>query len=346
MRGQTPPLAVAMSGGVDSSVAAALLVERGFRVIGMTLKLFSSSGAEEAVEKARQSARTLGIDHRVVDGRREFERLVIQPFIEEYRRGRTPNPCVECNRRVKFGLLMAQSRKLGCRRMATGHYVRLGRRRGRLALLRARDLAKDQSYFLWSLSQQQLGAAWFPLGGYSKNQVREMAASWGLPAAGQAESQEACFIPGGRTADFLRERLECKPGPIRDLDGRVLGHHRGFCLYTIGQRQGLGIALGSPRYVVAIGPKDNTLTVGRNQDLLKGRVMADGVNWMAAVPRRTVRAVVKIRHQHQGAEALVRPTGRSSVEVVFKEPQRAVTPGQSAVFYRGDLVLGGAVIAE
>lgn len=346
MRGQTSPLAVAMSGGVDSSVAAALLVERGFRVIGMTLKLFSSSGAEETVERARQSARTLGIDHRVVDCRREFERLVIQPFIEEYRRGRTPNPCVECNRAVKFGLLMAQARKLGCRRMATGHYVRLGSRRGRLALLRARDLGKDQSYFLWSLSQRQLESVLFPLGDFSKSQVREMAVRWGQPAAGQAESQEVCFIPGGRTADFLRDRMECKPGPITDLEGRVLGQHRGFCLYTIGQRQGLGIALGSPRYVVAIEPNANTLTVGRNQDLLKGRLTAGQANWMVPVPRRAVQAVVKIRHQHQGAEALVRPAGRSSVEVFFKEPQRAVTPGQSAVFYRGDLVLGGAVITK
>jgi tRNA-specific 2-thiouridylase len=343
-----------MSGGVDSSLAAALLAEEGFRVIGLTLRLFSSSGrkgseaseGQTAVEKARRAAQTLGIEHRVVDCRREFRRQVIRPFIEEYRRGRTPNPCVECNRTVKFGLLLRKARELGCRRLATGHYVRLGCRGGRLVLRRARDLGKDQSYFLWTLSQRQLGAVMFPLGELSKDRVREMAAGLGLPAAVQEESQEACFVPGGRTSDFLQGRVRPQPGPILDLEGRILGQHRGTALYTIGQRQGLGISLGSPRYVVSIDPAANALTVGRDADLRKTNLWADGANWMAGVPRRAVRALVKIRHQHRGAEAVVRPLGGAEVEVAFREPQRAVTPGQSVVFYRGDLLLGGAVIIK
>ncbi len=343
---------MAMSGGVDSSLAAALLVGKGHQVVGLTMRLFchKEAGHErsccslDSIESARQAADRLGIPHYVIDCRRVFRKTVIDRFVEEYRNGRTPNPCVECNRHVKFGFLLDKARSLGCESLATGHYARIVRQQGRPVLARGADERKDQSYFLWALTSKQLGRVIFPLGGMTKSRVREKAKELGLVAAGRPESQEICFISGSYS-EFLQERFLQVPGDIVDIEGKVLGRHRGIACYTIGQREGLGIALGRPQYVLKTDPVKNLVTVGDDILLRSAGCLVEDVNWIVKQPQRAVRCTVRIRHRHPGAGAVVKMLSGNRAEAVFDEPQRAVTPGQSAVFYRGDLVLGGGVIA-
>ncbi|MCU0607718.1 MAG: tRNA 2-thiouridine(34) synthase MnmA, partial [Candidatus Edwardsbacteria bacterium] len=258
MKGPATSVAVAMSGGVDSGVAAALLVRRGCRVVGLTMKLFCHDGADRArsccsldsIAAARQAAQALGIPHYVVDCQREFSRSVVDRFVAEYAAGRTPNPCVDCNAAIKFGLLLDKARALGCRYLATGHYARIVKRRGTSVLARGLDDRKDQSYFLWPLTSAQLSQALFPLGGLTKQEVRAQARSLALISAERPESQELCFVQHGSYQDFLAQRVRPVPGDIVDADGKVLGRHQGIIRYTVGQREGLGIALGRPQYVL------------------------------------------------------------------------------------------------
>lgn len=341
-----------MSGGVDSSVAAAMLAKKGFRVIGLTMRLFSSSEAHsstnycaaEAVASAERAASKLGIEHRIIDCCNEFKEMVIGNFLSEYANGRTPNPCVVCNKKVKFGLLMEKAMALGCSHLATGHYARIRRRMGRYILAKAKDERKDQSYFLWMLSQRQLKYIAFPLGDYEKHQIREMAQNFGLEAANKPESQEICFITQGHYSQYLKNNINVPGGDIVDLNGKILGRHRGISSYTIGQREGLGIALGKPQYVIDVDPSKNRVIVGDDQLLYKTTLDVIEVSWLIKAPSRQIKALIKIRNQHKGSPAIIKPFDGKKAQVTFLEKQRAITPGQSAVFYRGDLVLGGGLI--
>lgn len=346
-------IAVAMSGGVDSSLAAALLVKQGCRVVGLTMRLFCPEETDgprsccslDSLESARKVAAQLGIPHYVIDCRSEFKRSVIDYFVSEYEAGRTPNPCVECNRSIKFGRLLRKALDLGCSRLATGHYARIVRRRGRFLIAEAVDGHKDQSYFLWPLKQEQLSRIAFPLGRLAKKEVRERARLWGLAAAERQESQEICFIPGNDYAWFLSQRIEKTPGEIVDSQGRVLGRHRGIVHFTIGQRQGIGLAARHPLYVIEIDVRNNRIVVGRDQELWRSRLWVEGINWLMVRPSRPIRAQVRIRHRHPRAEARIRPT-KEGAEVEFLKPQRAPAPGQSAVFYRRGAILGGGIIVR
>jgi len=348
------PVMVAMSGGVDSSVAAALLLEQGREVIGITLRVMPCAGdgselpvvpggqsccSARDVEDARAVAGRLGIRHYIINARDEFRSSVLEPFIGAYASGRTPNPCIPCNRDIKFGLLLQKGAALGAGTVATGHYARV--RDGRL--YRARDQAKDQTYFLHSVPGKMLAHIEFPLGDMSKEEVRDRAASFGLSVAGKPDSQEVCFIPEGDTAAFLAGRIPDRPGNLLSVDGSVLGTHRGLHFYTVGQRRGLGLESNEPLYVVSLDPGRNEVVVGPDSALFSGRCTVDSLNWFGGgIPEGPVE--VRIRSRHPGVAALVGDDGRGRVSAVFSAPQRAVTPGQSAVFYRGDEVLGGGTI--
>lgn len=430
-------VAVAMSGGVDSSVAAALLKEQGRDVIGITMNLFSLPKEACASEELRSCcgsaarrdagavAAVLGIPFYVADFRRTFEKDVIADFIEEYRRGRTPSPCLRCNRLVKFGPLLKRAGRLGAARIATGHYARVDfdEERGRWRLRKGKDREKDQSYFLYGLGQAELARTIFPLGNLTKGEVRAMAERFGLPVAQKPESQEICFIPDNDYAAFLRARIPkaFRPGKIVDTAGKVIGRHDGLANYTIGQRKGMGIAAARPLYVIALDPKTNTVVAGSNEELYRSRLVVEDVRWSAIEGfgggeersgRRgsggrgesggiggtggrvgnerkerieriggggrkggigsggsggrsgqddiigryrhvaggggyggPIEATVKIRSRHEGAPAVLTPgEAEGTVVVEFAEPQRAITPGQAAVFYSGDVVLGGGTI--
>lgn len=356
-------IVVGMSGGVDSSVAAARLVAEGHDVIGVTLRVWPWREAEDPAERfgsccapstvadARAVARTLGIPYYVLNSEAEFSRTVIDRFVDEYRAGRTPVPCVACNRDVKFGTLLHRARAWDAVAVATGHYARITRDEsaGRWLLWRGADPAKDQSDFLWPLTQAQLAAARFPVGALHKEAVRAEARRLGLGTADKPESQELCFIPDDDYRTFLRARDPDlpRPGPIVDTDGRRVGTHAGLVNYTIGQRRGLGLATATPRYVVDLDAATNTLTVGAPVDLERDRLLATDVNFIACAPPRDAIAVeARIRHNHRAAPARVRVLDDGRAEVVFDTPQRAITPGQSVVWYRGDLVVGGGVIAR
>ena len=351
---------VAMSGGVDSSVAAALLHEQGFEVIGVTLQLWGkdvcvSSGTRlccsvrDAMD-AKAVARRLGIRHEVLELVETFRATVINDFVEGYRQGLTPNPCIACNDHIKFGALLEHADALDAPLIATGHYARSGRdtTRRRHTLSRAADPSKDQSYVLFNLTQAQLSRARFPLGELRKTQVRELARSLGFETAEKPDSQDLCFVRDRNKDGFLRKALqvEDEPGPITDLAGNVLGAHRGLLGYTVGQREGLGIATGRPLYVVKLDQPNNRLVVGAREDLLNRRLAAERMNWVSiAPPAQPLRVQAKIRSRHEAADAVLtaEPEGRASVQ--FNEPQTAITPGQAAVFYDGDLVLGGGWIS-
>jgi len=344
---------VAMSGGVDSSVAAALLKERGYEVIGVTLRLWAEKGKEnrccpsEASEDARQVCHILGIPHYSLNFEREFRERVVNYFCEEYARGYTPNPCLPCNQYIRFGLLFKRALALGADYLATGHYARVRSEDGRYRLLKGIDPRKDQSYFLYMLGQEQLRHILLPIGDYTKDEVRAMARERGLPVAEKPESQEICFIPDNDYRRFLREHVReaIKPGPIVNTRGRVIGRHQGIPFYTIGQRRGLGIAAQEPLYVLEIDAARNTLIVGTASELGRRELTARDVNFIAGeVPAAPLEVTAKIRHKAVEAKATIIPLGDDRVKVAFACPQRDITPGQAVVFYRGEVVVGGGII--
>ncbi len=336
-----------MSGGVDSSTAAALLLEQGVEVVGLTLKVWDSSRccSIDDVEDARRVARHLGIPFYVLDAHEAFEREVVGPFARGYAEGRTPNPCIRCNRRIRFRWLLRRALALGCDALATGHYARVEARGGRVRLLKGADPAKDQSYFLVPEDPADLSRVRFPLGPLTKARVRETAERLGLPVARKAESQDVCFLPDGDLERFLAERLgPAAPGEVVDLSGRVVGRHRGAAAYTVGQRRGLGLSLGVPVYVIEKDMARNRLVVGPREALLAPGLVARGAVWMEGrPPGERFRCAVKIRSTAPEVPCEVHVDGQG-VRVRFDSPRFGVAPGQMAVFYRGDEVLGGAWI--
>ena len=354
---------MAMSGGVDSSVAAALLKEERYDVIGVTMNLFSlppeycrsenlrSCCGWKAVEDANRVASILGITHYVADLRADFEEKVITDFCEQYARGRTPNPCIRCNQYVKFESLMARAEKLGADFLATGHHARVeyDAQKRRYLLKKGKDREKDQSYFLYPLSQKQLSRTLFPVGNFTKKEVREKARKMGLPVAQRTESQEICFIPDKNYAGFLQERIPqaFQSGPVVDIEGHIIGQHRGVARYTIGQRRGMGIAASHPLYVIKIHHDKNKIVVGSNEKLYHRNLLASQIHLVSSkkiTQPLTVKA--KIRYKHKEAKAIVKPVEKDRARVEFEKPQRAITPGQSVVFYDGDVVVGGGIIEE
>lgn len=345
-----------MSGGVDSSVAAALLQKQGHRVTGMMLRLWSESGHEEdnrccapdAMALARRVAGRLDIPFYVADARDVFRAVVVQDFLEGYAAGRTPNPCLICNRVVRWEFLFEQARALGADFLATGHYARLrSAPDGRVELLRGVDVEKDQSYVLHVIPQEKLRQALFPLGEYTKAQVRALADAWGLPTARRADSQDLCFLAGGDYRDFLRRHAPeaARPGPILDRQGRALGRHEGLAFYTIGQRKGLGLGGGEPLYVLEKDVANNALIVGPEAQLGRTSLLCGPVHWTSGrVPDGPFHALVQARYRARPAGAWITPGERDQARVRFDAPQRDLTPGQAAVFYDGDLVIGGGVI--
>lgn len=349
---------VGMSGGVDSSVAAYLLKDQGYDVVGVTMKVWPQdciSRAEDkccgpqAIADARSVAHALDIPHYVVDEADNFERLVIDYFTAEYRAGRTPNPCVMCNEKVKFGNLWGKAKAIGAEFIATGHYATIERSEGRAVLRKGRDPRKDQSYFLFSLRQAQLQRSLFPLGKMEKSEIRAIARELGLKTAEKVDSQEICFVPGNDYKTFLREHLgehDFHPGGIYDKSGRRLGEHEGIELFTIGQRKGLPGGSRQPRYVIDIDPETSRVIVGDAEDLAVEEFQIDHTIWHAPPPGECFEATVKIRYAHPGAACTVFLRSDGTARVRLRSAQRAVTPGQAAVCYRGDEVLGGGWICR
>jgi tRNA-uridine 2-sulfurtransferase len=345
-----------MSGGVDSSVAAYLLKEQGYSVIGVTMKVWPQdcmSRAEDkccgpqAVTDARMVAHQMDIPHYVIDEAVAFEKLVIDYFTEEYQNGRTPNPCVMCNEKLKFGKLQGTAKSLGATHIATGHYAIIDHEEGHAKLRRAGDLKKDQSYFLFSLKQEQLQKSLAPIALLNKPEVRKIAEKLGLKVYDKEDSQEICFVPGNNYADFLKSHLgekNLKKGGIYYKDGTFMGDHQGIELYTVGQRKGLGGGHGRPVYVIDIDAANQRVLVGEQADLMRGECMVSNTNWQQPLGSDPKEVMVKIRYNWQPIEATVYPEEGNRAKIVFKDPQHSVTPGQAAVCYEGDLVLGGGWI--
>jgi len=346
---------VAMSGGVDSSVAAALLVEQGYDVVGITMRLWTEDRPDlpqvnrtccgvEAIDDAQAVAQVLGIPYYVLNFERSFQAHVVDYFVGEYVRGRTPNPCLACNQHVKFDHLLERATALGADFLATGHYARVDRRDGRYRLLRGVDPSKDQSYFLYTLGQDELRRTLMPAGHYTKAAVRALAQRFGLPVADKPDSQEICFIPDNDYRRFVAERVTPDPGDIVDLEGRVAGRHRGLAGYTVGQRHGLGLGGPARTYVVALDAAANQVVVGPEVALMSRTAVVEALHWVDG-PAELPRAVeAKIRYKAPASPAVMLRDGERTL-VRFGEPQRAMTPGQAMVFYRGDEVLGGGRIA-
>ena len=355
-------IVVAMSGGVDSSVAAALLAEQGHEVIGLSMQLYDHTGHAEAggqrsfgscctlddLHDARRVAASLNIPHYILNLERQFDEQVVSNFVREYAAGRTPLPCAHCNSDLKFTTLAERARGFGADAVATGHYARVERdpATGRYLLKRGADPSKDQSYFLFSLTQDQLAHAMFPIGDRGKNAVREYARHRRLPVADKPDSQEICFIPDHDYAKFVTKRAPetDRQGTIVDEHGRVAGRHGGIHRFTIGQRKGLGLASPSPLYVLALRPAEQQVVVGPKSALERTTLTASDVNWIGGKPRTPQRVAAQIRHRHQAAPATVHATDGGSATVVFDAPQIAVTPGQAVVFYDEDIVVGGGWI--
>jgi len=364
-------VAVAMSGGVDSSTVAAVLQQQGRPIVGLTMQLWNQRRLPELqgegpaqhrccslddVYDAKRVAQHLNFPHYVVNFEEQFEQRVVRPFVEQYLAGRTPIACTNCNTDVKFEPLLRMARQIGAERLATGHYARIRKNEltGRYELLRARDDSKDQSYFLWGLSQEQLSRSEFPLGELSKEEVRELARNVNLPVAEKPESMELCFVPNGNYVQFIHayaredgKALVDKEGEIVTEDGTVLGRHSGVHNYTIGQRKGLGFTTGKPIYVLAIDPEKNLVIVGEDDALRATTLEIENVNWVSIdQPAAPLRAQVKIRHKHEPAAATVEALPGLRARITFETPQRAITPGQAAVIYDGDLVLAGGWIGK
>ncbi len=373
---------IAMSGGVDSSTAAALLKDAGYDVIGISMQIwdYSAKSSEKFgtccslndINDARRVAEKLGIPFYILNLEEEFKRDVVEYFVSEYMRGRTPNPCVPCNQRLKFDALLNYAVKIGASKVATGHYAKIVEEGGRYFVKRGVDRSKDQSYFLFNLSQEQLKRAIFPLGDYTKSDIRKMAKSFGLSVAEKEESQEICFVPDNNYGDFIRKRLDAdmiEEGEVVTTDGEVIGRHRGLPFYTIGQRKGLGISYERPLYVSEIDLENNRLVVGESDSVVKREFIVENLNW--SIPQlithhssliTSMRALVQIRYRHNASEAEITPlsplptgerievrgsrNGNNTVKVIFDEPQRAITPGQAAVFYLEDTLIGGGWIRE
>ncbi len=370
-REETQPglVAIAMSGGVDSSTVAAVLQEQGRPIVGLTMQLWNQRRLPELqgqgpkqhrccslddVYDAKRVAQHLNFPHYVVNFEDQFEQRVVRPFVDQYLAGRTPIACTNCNTDVKFEPLLRMARQIGAAHLATGHYARIRKigRTQRWELLRARDETKDQSYFLWGLSQEQLSRSEFPLGELTKQEVRALARRTNLPVAEKRESMELCFVPSGNYVQFIQAyskdagiSLQQSQGEIVREDAAVVGHHNGVHNFTIGQRKGLGLATGKPLYVLSIDTENNRLVVGDDEALRTTTFEVEAVNWVSIEqPTTPIRASVKIRHKHEAAPALVEALNDSRARITFDTPQRAITPGQGAVFYDADRVLGGAWI--
>jgi tRNA-specific 2-thiouridylase len=362
-------VAIAMSGGVDSSAVAAVLQQQGHPIVGLTMQLWNQRRLPELqgdgpkqhrccslddVYDAKRVAQHLNFPHYVVNFEEQFEQRVVRPFVDQYLAGRTPIACTNCNTDVKFEPLLRMARQIGAERLATGHYARIHKNNhtGRWELLRARDDSKDQSYFLWGLSQEQLSRSEFPLGELTKEEVRALARRTNLPVAEKPESMELCFVPTGNYVQFIQAYSKDEAisplkseGEIVTEDGAVVGRHDGIHNFTIGQRKGLGFSVGKPLYVLSIDPKNNRVVVGDDDALRTTSFEVNGVNWVSIErPADPVRASVKIRHKHEPAAATVEPLDATTARITFDAPQRAITPGQGAVFYDADRVLGGAWI--
>ncbi|MDP8266509.1 MAG: tRNA 2-thiouridine(34) synthase MnmA [Candidatus Aceula meridiana] len=351
---------VAMSGGVDSSVAAALLKKKGYKVVGVTMcfNISSSQGKRpsccgaEAIEEAKRAAQVLDIPHYVLSFGDDLQKYVIDDFVKEYLDARTPNPCVQCNRMVKFGSLLKKVKLMGADFLATGHYARAdySKTRRRFELKKGKDKKKDQGYFLYKIQKENLSSILFPLGGLKKKKVRLLAKKLHLPSAERRESQDICFIPKGSYQEFIQDRLgkkAFKPGEICDFKGNVLGQHKGIAFYTIGQRDKLGIAVGKPVYVYRIDKTTNTIFVGDKKCLLAHGLIAEDVNFVSMnIPKKKIEVQIKIRYNQPEVKAWLSQDKGGRVRVDFYTPQMAVTPGQSVVFYRKDIILGGGIIKD
>ena len=351
---------VGMSGGVDSSVAACLLKEQGYDVIGVTMQIWQEENPEEveenggccglsAVDDARRVAWSLGIPYYVMNFRKEFKESVMDYFVDEYLHGHTPNPCIACNRHVKWEALLARSMEIGADYIATGHYARVMQLpNGRYTIQNSVTAAKDQTYALYNLTQEQLSRTLMPIGAYTKEEIRQMAEDQGLEVAKKKDSMEICFIPDNDYAGFIERTVENVPGPgnFVDKDGNILGRHKGITHYTVGQRKGLNLALGRPVFVTEIRPETGEVVIGDNEDVFSDYLVCGNVNWMAVDglhgEEKTVMA--KIRYSHKGAPCVIRELEDGRVECRFETPQRAITPGQAVVFYENDYVFGGGTI--
>lgn len=350
---------VGMSGGVDSSVAAYLLKEQGYDVIGVTMQIWQEESREieeenggccglSAVDDARRVASALEIPYYVMNFKKEFKEKVIDYFVQEYLNGRTPNPCIACNRYVKWESLLKRSMDIGADYIATGHYARVVRlENGRYTLKRSATLTKDQTYALYNLTQEQLKRTLMPVGEYTKEQVREIAEKMNLRTANKPDSQDICFVPDGDYASFIETEASLKipEGNFVDLDGNVLGRHKGITHYTVGQRKGLGLSLGHPVFVLEIRPETNEVVIGSNEDSMSDTLRANQLNFMSIEDLDgKMRVWAKIRYNHKGAWCTIQKTGEDEVTCTFEEPQRAITPGQAVVFYDGEYVVGGGTI--
>lgn len=356
-----------MSGGVDSSVAAALLVDKGYEVFGVTLRLWESDNMSpshhpccitEDVNDARKVCQILGIPHYVLNFQEQFIKWVVEPSCRDYSTGRTPNPCLLCNKYIKFRFLLDKALSLGADFIATGHYARVQEEHGNYRLMKAKDEQKDQSYFLYCLDQEKLKHLLLPVGLLTKKEVRQIAKAKGLPVSSKLDSQDLCFVPGGDLKAFLRERLECRQGRVIDFEGNYLGQHEGIAFYTVGQRLRLNPPIrysGQRLYIAKILPEENTLVAGEEESLFCSELVAGEVNWLNGglnlLEKQPVQAQVKIRYGGVASEALLHLNGKAidsseQVTVSFFKPQRAITPGQAVVFYQGEEVIGGGKILD